>query len=87
MELETLFPAAPFLIYVLIDRLKVHLPQRHHKRMIPDISAGIGLTLAAVGLYVGGPYDYSEWALGLAAGILAGYSATGIHQGRKQREV
>lgn len=86
MELETLFPAAPFLIYVLIDRLKVYLPERH-KRMIPDISAAIGLILAGIGLYVSGPYDYSEWAVGLVAGILAGYSATGIHQGRKQREV
>lgn len=86
MELVDIFPAAPFVVYVIIDRLKVHIPPAQH-RLIPDLSALTGLILAGIGLYVFGPYNLQEWVIGLTAGVLFGYSATGINQGRKQREV
>lgn len=86
MSAIDLLPVVTPVVYLIVDRLKVYIPERRHY-WIPELSAITGLLLVGAGLAATWPHDYDTVFRVCIEAVLLGYAATGIHTARKGREV
>lgn len=89
MELEALaivLAALAPVVYFILDRAKVQLPERAH-RWLPETAAVLGIASSGLALYFTGPHDAVTWILYMTSGMWSALGAVGIHQSKRTKEV
>lgn len=73
-------------IYLLVDRIKVHIPEDKHI-WLPEFALALGVILVLSAYYVTSPHSDEVWLIAALQGITTGLAAVGVNAAKKQHEV